>query len=106
MRLGQWRRLYCLGEDRRTRSSPSGVDGALRQLFTVPFSREQPAIRCQQGSKGGRPPTFDPEIYKQRRAVERGINRLRHNRGLATSYDKLAVRYQAICNIDAINEWL
>lgn len=45
------------------------------------------------GSRGGRPPAFDRDAYKQRNTVERCINKLKQWRGLATRYDETAAIY-------------
>ncbi|GLW67588.1 IS5 family transposase [Actinomadura rubrobrunea] len=62
---------------------------------TIPERADQQAGRARRGSRGGRPPGFDPAVYKRRNVVERCINRLKQWRGIATRFDKLARNFRA-----------
>lgn len=79
---------------------------ARRIGFVSPERDDQIARRAAKGSRGGRPPAFDPDLYKQRNVVERCFNRLKQFRGLATRYTKRAAYYQAELTIAAIILWL
>ncbi|MCM9077130.1 IS5 family transposase [Streptomyces spororaveus] len=71
----------------------------------IPQPSDQIGHRLRRGHRGGRPPGFDREVYKQRNTVERCINRLKQWRGLATRTDKLAIAYQAALHLAGILIW-
>jgi len=72
----------------------------------IPERRDQVARRAVRGSAGGRPPWFDPDVYRQRNVVERCFNRLKHWRDLATRFAKRASIYQASLILIAAIIWL
>lgn len=73
-----------------------------RIAHTIPERRDQISHRKAQGSRGGRPPGFDRAAYRERNTVERGFNRLKHWRGVATRYDKYALTYLGGVTLAAI----
>lgn len=72
---------------------------------TIPERADQIRNRARRGSLGGRPPTVDREIYKQRNVVERCFNSLKQWRGIATRYDKTAESYQAAVTLASLLMW-
>ena len=72
----------------------------------IPERADQIRNRQRRGSAGGRPVDFDAEVYKQRNVVERGFNRIKNWRGLATRYDKHAVIYRGGVVLACIVLWL
>ena len=49
---------------------------------------------------------FDRELYRERNAVERLMNRLKQWRRVATRYEKRAANYEAMVTLAAIMEYL
>ena len=62
--------------------------------------------RARLAHRPGRRPLFSREDYRRRNTVERGINRLKQWRGLATRYDRRADHYRAVAVIVALILWL
>ncbi|MFI8199493.1 IS5 family transposase [Streptomyces sp. NPDC085942] len=72
---------------------------------TIPEGADQARNRARRGSRGGRPPAFDREVYKRRNVVERCFNRLKQWRGIATRYDKTAQSYEAAVTLASLLMW-
>ncbi|MFE1873781.1 IS5 family transposase [Streptomyces sp. NPDC059496] len=75
----------------------------IRAVIPQPF--DQIGHRRRRGRRGGRPPAFDREAYKQRNTVERCINRLKQWHGPATRTDEPAIAYQAALHLAGIPIW-
>jgi transposase len=89
--------------------SSSAIRAQLRRRgikATIPEPADQIRSRLRRGSKGGRPPAFDPVAYKQRNTVERAFSRLRQHRAVATRYDKRDFVYRGTIDVAAIRLWL
>lgn len=72
---------------------------------TTPERADQVRNRARRGSRGGRPPAFDREVYKHRNVVKRCFNRLKHWRGIATRYDKTIESYKAAVTLASLLMW-
>lgn len=72
----------------------------------IPEKADQAANRKRKGSAGGRPVTHDPELYKARNTVERGIGALKQWRGIATRTDKLGESYESAALLASVMIWI
>ncbi|WP_414706237.1 IS5 family transposase [Pseudonocardia sp. HH130629-09] len=77
-----------------------------RIIAVIPEPSDQQGHRKRRGSRGGRPPAFDPVDYRNRNVVERGFCHVKQWRGLATRYDKLALTFRGGAVLKAIVTWL
>jgi transposase len=73
---------------------------------TLPQRADQKSGRARRGSRGGRPPAFDPASYRRRNIVERCFAQLKQYRAIATRYDKTALSYQAMIDLATLKLWL
>ena len=74
--------------------------------MVIPERADEIRNRKNRGSRGGRPPGFNPQVYKRRNSVERAINRLKQNRAVATRYDKRDYVWRGTVDAAAIRTWL
>ena len=72
----------------------------------IPEPADQARNRRRRGRRGGRPPAFDKDAYKQRNTVERAIGKLRQHRAVATRYDKRDYAWRGTIDVASIRIWL
>ncbi|MFI8221382.1 IS5 family transposase [Streptomyces sp. NPDC085932] len=72
---------------------------------TIPEKTDQQRHRHNRGRRGGRPPTFNRQIYRQRNVIGRCFNRLKAFRGIATRYEKTATSYEAAVTLASVLLW-
>ncbi|MFG2357543.1 hypothetical protein [Streptomyces sp. NPDC048521] len=72
---------------------------------TIPEKTDQQRHRHNRGRRGGRPPVFDRQIYRQRNIVECCFNRLKEFRGIATRYEETATSYEAAVTLASFLLW-
>ena len=73
---------------------------------TVPEPAGQARHRSRRGSRGGRPPGFGAEAYKQRNTAGRAFSKLRQHRAVATRYDKRDFVWRGTVDVASARIWL
>ncbi|WP_435878115.1 hypothetical protein [Streptosporangium canum] len=72
----------------------------------IPEKTDQAANRKKRGSRSGRPVSHDPDLYKQRNAAERCINRIKEWRGPAFRSGKTPDSYLAGLRLRGAILWI
>ncbi|MEW1838692.1 IS5 family transposase [Nonomuraea angiospora] len=72
----------------------------------IPIKKDQQTNRLKRGSKGGRPPGFNAERYKERHTAERCVNKMKGYRAMALRTDKRERIYQGTLDVASIRIWL
>ena len=88
--------------------SSRAIRAHLRQrgiVAVIPQPSDQIGHRLRRGTRGGRPPAFDPVDYRERNLIERRFAHLKQWRGLASRYDKLAIVYRSAVVLQAVVTW-
>lgn len=89
--------------------SSAGIRAHLRRRgvkAVIPVKDDQAAARAKKGSRGGRPPAFDADAYRDRNTVERAVARLKRFRAVALRTDKRLYVYNGTVTVAAISLWL
>jgi transposase len=72
----------------------------------IPEPADQARNRRRRDRRGGRPPAFDKQAYKQRNTVERAFCLLRQHRAVATRYGKRDYVWRGTIDVASIKIWL
>jgi transposase len=77
-----------------------------RITAVIPEKTDQIKNRKKKGRRGGRPISFDHDLYKVRNTIERCFNRMKNWRAIATRYCKKPDSYLAALHLCATFIWL
>ena len=94
--------IHLVADKAYSHPSTRAVLRRRRVRHTIPERSDQRERRTAKGSKGGRPPNFDGQLYAKRNTIERSFGRLNQWRGIASRYDKYALTFLGGALLSAI----